>query len=172
MLALCERRALSLAEVAAVTRLPLGVARILVSDLVSAGLVVLASHSVASSRSADVLERVLLCGLRKLSSSTARSRREPGAPGRGIDHADAFIDDRRGKAPSNSFQRLTSDGRSAARESKAPFAGRVTASSQRKRLTPTGSERRRRGRPAPGSYGHRHNSPVLSNTARPVWSTH
>ena len=65
VLTLCEHRPLSLAEVAALTRLPFGVARILVSDLVTAGLVALAGQTLSSSQGTGVLGRVLQ-GLRKL----------------------------------------------------------------------------------------------------------
>ena len=65
--ALCEPRAQSLAEIAARSRLPLGVARVLVADMVADGL--LSLHSAAPkqgfSERMDLLERVL-SGLRKL----------------------------------------------------------------------------------------------------------
>ncbi|MEV6494683.1 DUF742 domain-containing protein [Actinoplanes sp. NPDC051633] len=64
---LCEPRAQSLAEIAAYHRLPLGVARVLVADMVADGL--LALHSAAPKQGfaerMDLLERVL-SGLRKL----------------------------------------------------------------------------------------------------------
>jgi hypothetical protein len=64
---LCEPRAQSLAEIAVHLRLPLGVARVLVADLVADGL--LSLHSAAPRRGfterMDLLERVL-SGLRKL----------------------------------------------------------------------------------------------------------
>jgi hypothetical protein len=64
---LCEPRALSLAEIAAYNRLPLGVARVLVADMVTDGLLTL--HSAAPMEGymerMDLLERVL-SGLRKL----------------------------------------------------------------------------------------------------------
>ncbi|BCY05590.1 DUF742 domain-containing protein [Actinoplanes sp. L3-i22] len=64
---LCEPKAQSLAELAALTRLPLGVARVLVADMVDDGLLTL--HSAAPrkgySERMDLLGRVL-SGLRKL----------------------------------------------------------------------------------------------------------
>jgi len=64
---LCEPRAQSLAEIAAYCRMPLGVARVLVADLVADGL--LSLHSAAPiegfSERMDLLERVLR-GLRTL----------------------------------------------------------------------------------------------------------
>jgi Protein of unknown function (DUF742) len=64
---LCEPQAKSLAEIAAYCRMPLGVARVLVADLVADGL--LSLHSAAPkegfSERMDLLERVL-SGLRKL----------------------------------------------------------------------------------------------------------
>jgi len=64
---LCEPKALSLAEIAAYNRLPLGVARVLVADMVTDGL--LSLHSAAPRKGfterMDLLERVL-SGLRKL----------------------------------------------------------------------------------------------------------
>jgi Protein of unknown function (DUF742) len=64
---LCEPRAQSLAEIAARSRLPLGVARVLVADMVNDGL--LSLHSAAPregfTERMDLLERVL-SGLRKL----------------------------------------------------------------------------------------------------------
>jgi hypothetical protein len=64
---MCEPRALSLAEIAAYSRLPLGVARVLVADMVTDGL--LSLHSAAPKQGyterMDLLERVL-SGLRKL----------------------------------------------------------------------------------------------------------
>jgi hypothetical protein len=66
IVSLCEGRPQSLAEVAAYTRLPLGVARVLVADMVADGL--LALHEPMRAGDGDrmeVLERVL-SGLRKL----------------------------------------------------------------------------------------------------------
>jgi hypothetical protein len=64
---LCEPRAQSLAELAARSRLPLGVTRVLVADMVADGL--LALHSAAPKEKfaerMDLLERVL-SGLRRL----------------------------------------------------------------------------------------------------------
>jgi hypothetical protein len=64
---LCEPRAQSLAELAARCRLPLGVTRVLVADMVADGL--LALHSAAPKEKfaerMDLLERVL-SGLRRL----------------------------------------------------------------------------------------------------------
>jgi Protein of unknown function (DUF742) len=64
---MCEPRAQSLAEIAAYSRLPLGVARVLVADMVTDGL--LSLHSAAPKQGyterMDLLERVL-SGLRKL----------------------------------------------------------------------------------------------------------
>jgi hypothetical protein len=63
---LCDGRAQSLAEIAAHTRLPLGVSRVLVADMVADGL--LALHSAAQAQDDDrmhILERVL-SGLRRL----------------------------------------------------------------------------------------------------------
>jgi hypothetical protein len=64
---LCEPRAQSLAEIAAYHRLPLGVARVLVADMIADGLLTL--HSAAPKEGfterMDLLERVL-SGLRKL----------------------------------------------------------------------------------------------------------
>ncbi len=64
---LCEPKAQSLAELAALTRLPLGVARVLVADMVADGLLTL--HSAAPrtgfTERLDLLGRVL-SGLRKL----------------------------------------------------------------------------------------------------------
>jgi hypothetical protein len=65
VLALCRNRPISLAEIAAHTRLPLGVARVLVGDLIAAGFVALASRTVEGSHSPNVLGRVLN-GLRNL----------------------------------------------------------------------------------------------------------
>jgi len=65
VLTLCRDRPLSLAEIAAHTRLPFGVARVLVGDLLTAGLVALASRTFAAGDSVDVLGQVLR-GLRKL----------------------------------------------------------------------------------------------------------
>ncbi len=65
--ALCETRAQSLAELSARSRLPLGVTRVLVADMVADGLLTL--HSAAPkegfSERMDLLERVL-GGLRRL----------------------------------------------------------------------------------------------------------
>jgi hypothetical protein len=64
--ALCDGRAQSLAEIAAYTRLPLGVSRVLVADMVADGL--LALHDVVQEQDDDrmqLLERVL-SGLRRL----------------------------------------------------------------------------------------------------------
>ena len=64
---LCEQKPQSLAELAALTRLPLGVSRVLVADMVTDAL--LSLHSAAPkegfSERMDLLERVL-SGLRKL----------------------------------------------------------------------------------------------------------
>jgi hypothetical protein len=63
---LCDGRAQSLAEIAAYTRLPLGVSRVLVADMVADGL--LALHEVTQVHDDDrmqLLERVL-SGLRRL----------------------------------------------------------------------------------------------------------
>ncbi len=63
---LCDGRAQSLAEIAALTRLPLGVSRVLVADMVADGL--LALNDVAEVHDDDrmeLLERVL-SGLRRL----------------------------------------------------------------------------------------------------------
>ncbi len=63
---LCDGRAQSLAEIAALTRLPLGVSRVLVADMVADGL--LALNDVAQAQDDDrmeLLERVL-SGLRRL----------------------------------------------------------------------------------------------------------
>ncbi len=64
---LCEAKAQSLAELSALTRLPLGVARVLVADMVADGL--LSLHSAAPktgfTERMGLLERVL-SGLRKL----------------------------------------------------------------------------------------------------------
>ena len=64
---LCEPKALSLAEIAALSRLPLGVARVLVADMVADGLLQL--HSAAPrtgfTERMDLLGRVL-GGLRNL----------------------------------------------------------------------------------------------------------
>jgi hypothetical protein len=65
---LCDGRALSLAEIAAHTRLPLGVARVLVADMVADGLLALHEALRPDADRAgrmDVLERVL-SGLRRL----------------------------------------------------------------------------------------------------------
>ena len=64
---LCETKPQSLAELSALTRLPLGVSRVLVADMVADGL--LSLHSAAPKKGfterMDLLERVL-SGLRKL----------------------------------------------------------------------------------------------------------
>ncbi|MFI5839890.1 DUF742 domain-containing protein [Catenuloplanes sp. NPDC051500] len=64
---LCESNAMSLAEIAAYARLPLGVARVIVADMVVDGLLTL--HSAAPVEAyeerMDLLERVL-SGLRRL----------------------------------------------------------------------------------------------------------
>ena len=63
---LCDGRAQSLAEIAAYTRLPLGVSRVLIADMVADGL--LALHDQLEARGDDrmeLLERVL-SGLRRL----------------------------------------------------------------------------------------------------------
>lgn len=63
---ICDGRAQSLAEIAAYTRLPLGVTRVLVADMVADGL--LALHNPLEARAGDrmeLLERVL-SGLRRL----------------------------------------------------------------------------------------------------------
>ncbi|MEU4693267.1 DUF742 domain-containing protein [Actinoplanes sp. NPDC023714] len=64
---LCEPKAQSLAELAALTRMPLGVTRVLVADMVADGLLTL--HSAAPKKGfterMDLLGRVL-SGLRKL----------------------------------------------------------------------------------------------------------
>jgi hypothetical protein len=63
---LCDARAQSLAEIAAHTRLPLGVSRVLIADMVADGL--LALHNpvrVQGSDRMELLERVL-GGLRRL----------------------------------------------------------------------------------------------------------
>jgi hypothetical protein len=65
VLALCRDRPLSLAEIAAHTHLPFGVARVLVGDLLVAGLVAMAGRTFVDSQSIDVLGQ-LLRGLRKL----------------------------------------------------------------------------------------------------------
>src|SRR5215510_5031343 len=64
---LCDGRAQSLAEVAAYTRLPLGVARVLVADMVADGLLTLheAAPSEVYEERMELLERVL-SGLRRL----------------------------------------------------------------------------------------------------------
>lgn len=64
---LCHERPQSLAEIAAYLKMPLGVARVLVSDMISAGLLVLhdANESGDIGQRIDVLERVLV-GLRRL----------------------------------------------------------------------------------------------------------
>jgi len=63
---LCDGRAQSLAEIAAYTRLPLGVSRVLIADMVADGF--LALHDTVEVRADDrmeLLERVL-SGLRRL----------------------------------------------------------------------------------------------------------
>ncbi len=67
VLSLCRHRPLSLAEIAALSHLPLGVARIFISDLVTAGLVTVAGQTLSKdgSHTPDVLGR-LLQGLRNL----------------------------------------------------------------------------------------------------------
>jgi Protein of unknown function (DUF742) len=63
---LCDGRAQSLAEIAAHTRMPLGVSRVLVADMVADGL--LALHNPLEAQAGDrmeLLERVL-SGLRRL----------------------------------------------------------------------------------------------------------
>jgi hypothetical protein len=63
---LCDGRAQSLAEIAAYTRLPLGVSRVLIADMVTDGF--LALHNPSEARGDDrmeLLERVL-SGLRRL----------------------------------------------------------------------------------------------------------
>ena len=64
---LCDSRALSLAEIAAYTRLPLGVTRVLVADMVADGLLTLHEPVIANGYHdrMQLLERVL-SGLRKL----------------------------------------------------------------------------------------------------------
>ena len=64
VLRLCQRRLQSLAEIAALSRLPLGVARVLVGDMIIAGSLALAGSS-SQGHSTDVLGRVL-SGLRAL----------------------------------------------------------------------------------------------------------
>lgn len=63
----CEGRPLSLAEIAAYTRLPLGVSRVLVADMVADGLLTLHSSAPveAYGERMELLERVL-SGLRRL----------------------------------------------------------------------------------------------------------
>jgi len=63
----CEGRPMSLAEIAAYTRLPLGVARVIVADMVADGLLTLRSAAPvkAYKERMDLLERVL-SGLRRL----------------------------------------------------------------------------------------------------------
>ncbi len=64
---ICQSAAQSLAEIAAYTRLPLGVARVIVADMVTEGLLTL--HSTAPTQRyeerMEILERVL-SGLRRL----------------------------------------------------------------------------------------------------------
>lgn len=64
---LCSERAQSMAEIAAYLALPLGVARVLVADMVSSGMLVLhdTDDSGDINQRIDVLERVLV-GLRRL----------------------------------------------------------------------------------------------------------
>lgn len=64
---LCDNRALSLAEIAAYTRLPLGVTRVLVADMVADGLLALHEPSIIDGYEdrMELLERVL-SGLRRL----------------------------------------------------------------------------------------------------------
>jgi hypothetical protein len=65
VLALCGRGPMALAEIAAHTRLPLGVARILVADLMVEGLLALAGQTYANAQNPVLLGRVL-SGLRRL----------------------------------------------------------------------------------------------------------
>ena len=64
---LCDGRAQSLAEIAAYTKLPLGVSRVLIADMVADGLLALHDPTVVrgSEDRMDLLERVL-SGLRNL----------------------------------------------------------------------------------------------------------
>jgi hypothetical protein len=64
---LCDNRALSLAEIAAYTRLPLGVTRVLVADMIADGLLALHEPALAEGYEdrMELLERVL-SGLRRL----------------------------------------------------------------------------------------------------------
>ena len=64
---LCDGRAQSLAEIAAYTKLPLGVSRVLIADMVADGLLALHDPTVVRSGEdrMDLLERVL-SGLRNL----------------------------------------------------------------------------------------------------------
>jgi hypothetical protein len=64
---LCDDRALSLAEIAAYCRLPLGVTRVLVADMVSDGLLILNEPFIGEGYDdrMELLERVL-SGLRRL----------------------------------------------------------------------------------------------------------
>ena len=64
---LCSERPQSLAEIAAYLGMPLGVSRVLVSDMIAAGLLVLhsADESGDISQRIEVLDRVLV-GLRRL----------------------------------------------------------------------------------------------------------
>ncbi|HET6211618.1 MAG TPA: DUF742 domain-containing protein [Micromonosporaceae bacterium] len=64
---LCDNRALSLAEIAAYTRLPLGVTRVLVADMVADGLLALHDTAIVQGYEdrMELLERVL-SGLRRL----------------------------------------------------------------------------------------------------------
>jgi hypothetical protein len=65
--AVCENTPMSLAEIAAHTRLPLGVARVLIADMVADGLLVLhdATPAEGYEERMELLERVL-SGLRRL----------------------------------------------------------------------------------------------------------
>jgi hypothetical protein len=68
ILSLCGRGPVSLAEVSALTRLPLGVTRVILSDMITSGLVALAGRTATDDRDlgrGDLLERVLT-GLRRL----------------------------------------------------------------------------------------------------------
>lgn len=64
---LCDRRALSLAEIASYMRVPLGVARVLVADMVTEGMLTLHKTTVNDGYEdrTELLKRVL-SGLRKL----------------------------------------------------------------------------------------------------------